>query len=285
MNNHNLDLFLMYIKTKGSERTAEDYEKNIKRFFSKCNKPEEETTYEDLLVYYDNSLANLKVNSKRAYMMAILSYFKFLYQQNKIKNDITKSFILPKAELKDMEYLNVEEALIVSKACDGESQNRLRKRAMFIMFVNAGMRASELSNLELDDINEEEGWITIKQGKGNKFRKIPLHPSVQEAINRYIKYERRSRSPYLFVNRQGNKLSNTIINRDLDRIIEKAKINKNITAHRLRDSFATIQYINGADIKSIQETLGHTNIQMTLHYVQKVDEKRKDQVVKAGVQF
>lgn len=285
MNNHNLDLFLMHIKTKGSERTAEDYDKNIKRFFSKCNKSEEAVTYEDLLVYYNDSLATLKVNSKRAYMMAVLSYFKFLYQQNKVKDDITKAFKLPKAELKDMEYLNVEEAITVSKACDSESQNRLRKRAMFIMFVNAGMRASELSNLELDDIDEVEGWITVKQGKGNKFRKIPLHPSVQEAINRYIKYERRSRSPYLFVNRQGNKLSNTIINRDLDRIIEKANIDKNITAHRLRDSFATIQYINGADIKSIQETLGHTNIQMTLHYVQKVDEKRKDQVVKAGVQF
>lgn len=283
MNDYNLNLFLMHIKIKGSQRTAEDYEKNIKRFFSKCNKSEDEVGYEDLLVYYNDYLSDLKVNSKRAYMMAVLSYFKFLYQQDKIQSDITKAFRLPQAELKDMEYLNTEEALAVSRACDREVQNRLRKKAMFIMFVNAGMRASELANLELEDIKDE--WIIIKKGKGHKFRTIPLHPSVKEAINLYIKHERRSRSPYLFVNRCGNKLTNSIINRDLERIIKSANIDKNITAHRLRDSFATIQYINGADIKSIQETLGHSNIQMTLHYVQKVDEKRRDQVVKAGVRF
>jgi site-specific recombinase XerD len=283
MNNDNLNLFLMHIRAKGSENTARDYEKNIKRFFSECKKAEKDVKYEDLLIYYNENLQHLKLNSKRAYMIAVISYFKFLYQQDRLEKDITKSFKMPQAELKDMEYLGTKEALMVSRACDYEVQNKLRKKAMFVMFVNAGMRASELANLELEDIKDE--WIIIKKGKGRKFRTIPLHPSVKEAIDLYIKYERRSRSPYLFVNRYGNRLTNSIINRDLDRIVGSAHIDKNITAHRLRDSFATIQYINGADIKSIQETLGHTNIQMTLHYVQKADEKRRDQVVKAGVQF
>ena len=89
----------------------------------------------------------------------------------------------------------------------------------------------------------------------------------------------------MFVNQHGKKLSTVIINRDLDSIIGKTQITKHISAHRLRDSFATIQYINGSDIKSIQETLGHETIQMTLHYVQKVDERRKEQIIGSGVQF
>lgn len=282
MNNYNLNLFLMQIRAKGSEGTAENYEKNIVRFFREYDKPETEITYEDLLIYY-NSLGDLSINTKRTYMSGIISYFKFLYEQDKIAKDITKSFKLPKAEVKDMPYLTENEAIAVAEACDSETRNKLRKEAMFIMFVNAGMRANELANIKLTDIEDE--WIIIREGKGHKFRRIPLHPSVKKAINRYLRDERRSYSPYLFVNKDGEMLSNDVINRDLKRIVKKANINKPITAHRLRDSFATIQYVNGSDIKFIQETLGHSNIQMTLHYIQKVDDIRMKQVIKAGVQF
>ena len=278
-----LDLFLAQIRIKGSEKTEKDYQTNITRFFEKCNKDICDITYADLLSYYDTEFSNLKTNSKRTYMAAILSYFRFLYEQNIIPNDITKSFKLPKAEVKDMEYLDMSEALVAAKVCATESRNPLRKKAMFVTFVNTGMRASELSKLKLADIQDE--WIVVNNAKGNKFRKIPLHPSVKQAINEYVKHERVSSSPYLFVNQMGNPLTRVNINRDLNRIMSHTSINKHISAHRLRDSFATIQYINGSDIKSIQETLGHQSIQMTLHYVQKVDEKRKEQILSAGVQF
>ena len=216
-------------------------------------------------------------------MAAILSYFRFLYEQNIIPNDITKSFKLPKAEVKDMQYLDMSEALVVAKVCEKENRNPLRKKAMFITFVNTGMRVSELSKLKISDI--QDGWISVNNAKCNKFRKIPLHPSVKQAIDDYVKHERVSSCPYLFVNQMGNPLTVTNVNRDLNSILSHTNINKHISAHRLRDSFATIQYANGSDIKSIQETLGHQTIQMTLHYVQKVDEKRREQVLNSGVQF
>lgn len=278
-----LELFLAQTKIKGSDKTVKDYERSIRKFLSKCNKSLEEIEYEDLLNYYNNEFQSLKTNSKKTYMAGILSFFKFLYRQSYIKNDIGKAFILPKSEVRDMEYLNSQESLIAARTCDLEKRNPLRKKAMFIMFVNTGMRASELSNLKLEDIGDE--WINIKNAKGNKFRKIPLHNSVKVAIKNYIQNERKNVGQYLFVNQQGKQLSTVIINRDLNSIISKTSINKHISAHRLRDSFATIQYINGSDIKSIQETLGHNNIQMTLHYVQKVDEKRREQILNAGVQF
>lgn len=278
-----LELFLAQIQIKGSEKTVKDYQRNILRFLNKCNKPLEEIKYEDLLEYYNSEFKSLKINSKRAYMSAVLSFFNFLYKHNYIKEDIGKSFILPKSEVKDMEYLNSQESLAAANVCDYEKRNPLRKKAMLIMFINTGMRASELANLKLSDIEDE--WINVENAKGNKFRKIPLHCSVKKAIENYMKYERKNVSPYLFVNQQGKKLSTVIINRDLNSIVSKLSINKHISAHRLRDSFATIQYINGSDIKSIQETLGHSTIQMTLHYVQKVDERRREQIINAGVQF
>lgn len=278
-----LELFLSQIRIKGSEKTVKDYRRNIGNFMLNCNKQVEDITYNDLVNYYNDKFCGLKTNSKRAYMSAILSFFNFLYKHNYIKDDITKGFILPKAEVTDMEYLNSKESIIAANMCDTEKRNPLRKKAMLITFINTGMRASELSNIKLTDIDSE--WINIRNAKGNKFRRVPLHPSVKSAIKNYIEKERDNNSPYLFVNQQGNKLSTVIINRDLESIIGKTSIGKHISAHRLRDSFATIQYINGSDIKSIQETLGHESIQMTLHYVQKVDERRREQVLNSGVQF
>lgn len=278
-----LELFLAQIKIKGSEKTVKDYKRNVTKFLEKCNKSIEEIKYEDLLNYYNNEFRSLKTNSKRAYMSAILSFFNFLYKHNYIKEDIGKSFVLPKAEVTDMEYLNSQESLIAAKVCDNEKRNPLRKKAMLVMFINTGMRASELANLKIEDIGEE--WMNVRNAKGNKFRRIPIHNSIKVAIDNYIKHERKKESPYLFVNQAGRKLSTVIINRDLNSIIKNSTIDKHISAHRLRDSFATIQYINGSDIKSIQETLGHSTIQMTLHYVQKVDERRKEQILNSGVQF
>lgn len=278
-----LELFLSQIRIKGSEKTVKDYRRSITNFITKCNKDFGDVTYNDLICYYNNEFNGLKTNSKRTYMSAILSFFNFLYKQNLIKNDIAKSFVLPKAEVSDMEYLDPEESIIVANMCDTEKRNPLRKKAMLITFINTGLRASELANLKLTDI--EEDWINVRGAKGNKFRRVPLHPSVKAAIQNYIVNERTKISPYLFVNQHGKKLSTVIINRDIDSIISKTQITKHISAHRLRDSFATIQYINGSDIKSIQETLGHETIQMTLHYVQKVDERRKEQIISSGVQF
>lgn len=278
-----LELFLKQIKIKGSDKTVKDYHTNISKFLAKYNKKIEDYSYNDLVDYYANDFTNLSTNSKRTYMTAILSYFKFLYEQNIIKEDITKSFKMPKAEVKDMTYLTSSEALEVAKSCEMERRNPLRKKAMFITLINTGMRASELSALKFSDITDE--WIYVNHGKGNKARKIPLHPSVANAIKEYVKKERKGNSEYVFVNKSNNPLTAVNIDRDLEKLLNNTKINKHISAHRLRDSFATIQYVNGSDIKTIQETLGHSNIQMTLHYVQKVDEIRKQQVLCSGVQF
>lgn len=278
-----LELFLAQIRIKGSDKTVKDYQRNIQKFMDKCHKNIEDIAYDDLVKYYDEEFVNLSINSKRTYMAAILSFFSFLYKHNFIKEDIAKSFELPKAEVSDMTYLNTQESLIAAKSCETQKRNPLRKKAMLVLFINSGIRASELSNLKLEDIGDE--WLNIRNAKGNKFRRIPLHPSVKLAINDYVNNERNDVSPYLFVNQQGRKLSTVIINRDINSIINKSTIDKHISAHRLRDSFATIQYVNGSDIKSIQETLGHETIQMTLHYVQKVDEKRKAQILSSGVQF
>lgn len=279
-----LNLFLTQIRVKGSEKTSQDYERHIRKFIEKLNKDIKDVKYEDLLYYYDTEFRDVKVNSKRTYMSAILSFFRFLYEQDVIKSDITKSFKLPKAEMKDMDYLTEEEAQQIAKLCESESRNPYRKKAMVIMLINTGMRASELANLKLHDVGDE--WINVCNAKGNKFRRIPLHPSVKKAIDDYIKYERgNTTQPYLFVNQWGKKLSHDNISRDLARIMARSNIKKHISAHRLRDTFATIQYIHGTDFKNIQETMGHSSIQMTLHYIQKVDDKRKNQVIGSGIDF
>lgn len=278
-----LELFLKQIQIKGSKKTAALYEKNINKFLAKYKKKVDDYTYEDLVDYF-TSFGEIKINTKRTYMAAILSYFKFLYEQNYIDKDITRGFKMPKAEVRDMEYLTSDEAKEIANICMKQSRNPLRKKAMLVTLVNTGMRASELCSLKFSDIKDD--WIYVNHGKGNKARKIPLHDSVKTAIDDYVAKERKKcDSDYIFINQGGNTLKPLNIDRDLNYVLKNSNINKHISAHRLRDSFATIQYINGSDIKSIQETLGHATIQMTLHYVQKVDTIRQQQILNAGVNF
>jgi len=210
-------------------------------------------------------------------LAAIRMFHRFLARERVLKNDPTTLIDSPKLWKKVPDTLSLNEVEALISQPDVRNQQGARDKAILETLYATGMRVSELSNLKSNNVNLDIGFLRCI-GKGNKERIIPLGKKAIHSINRYLEFSRPSflkqkTSEFLFLGRSGAKLSRQSIWKLIKRYAEEARLKKAVKVHTLRHSFATHLLERGADLRSVQEMLGHSNISTTQIYTH-IDRER-----------
>ena len=229
-------------------------------------------TYNDLkdfvAVLYDMGLS---ARSQARIISGLKQFFGFLLLENEIKDDPSELLELPKIGRKLPEFLSIEEIDLLIDSVDLSKNEGHRNRAILETLYSCGLRVSELVNLRFSDLFFEEGFIRVI-GKGNKERLVPVSPIVEKEIGIYNEFIRRHQNiqagneNIVFLNRRGAKLTRVMIFTIIKDLAEIAGISKNISPHTFRHSFATHMIEGGANLRAVQEMLGHESITTTEIY-------------------
>lgn len=203
-------------------------------------------------------------------LSAIRSLLRWLRNQGSISRDVGSLVPTPKAQRPLPRFLKVEEMLELIQAPDGTSFLGRRDRALLELLYASGLRVSEAVGLDLKDLDLESEWVKVL-GKGSKERVVPFGPRAREALERYLEDRRRfaavdSGEAPLFVNYRGTRLTARSVARILARHLVRIESSKSLSPHGLRHSFATHLLAAGADLRTIQELLGHSRLSTTQRY-------------------
>ena len=271
--------FLEYLKyeRRVSVNTVDSYGENLLLLKNYTNKDLISLKKEDIKDFLDNVEATAR--SKAHYLTVFNSFYKYLVFMDKIKSNPCDGIKAPKLEKKLPTYLTNEEIaklfnIRLTKPVD------YRNKAILEVMYATGARISEVINLELNQIDFEECIIRVV-GKGKKERIIPLDDVAIDALDNYINNYRpflikNETCNYVFLNKNGEKISRQMIFKILKNLANKAGITKEISPHTLRHSFASNLLNNGADLRVIQELLGHENLETTEIYSHLQNKKIKD---------
>ena len=201
----------------------------------------------------------------------IKSFFKYLLMEGKINSDPTTLLESPKIGRKLPDVLTMEEIDLIIDGVDLTKSEGQRNKAMLETLYSCGLRVSELVNLKVTNLFFDQGFIKI-EGKSEKERLVPVSSKAIEEITKYLQGYRKTLriSPesenVLFLNRRGKKLSRVMIFTIIKNLAEKVGLNKKISPHTFRHSFATHLISGGADLRAVQEMLGHESILTTEIY-------------------
>ena len=226
---------------------------------------------------YNRKQNGLSATSICRNLAAIKMFHRFLVRERLAVEDPTNLVDTPKIWKRIPEVLSQQEIESILKASEGKSWQRVRDNAILELFYASGMRVSELSALQLDHINFEVGYLRCV-GKGSKERIIPIGKRARQAVLKYCeqvrgKNDKAKSTSVLFLSRLGKKLSRQSIWKLIKFYAKKANIKRDIKPHTLRHSFATHLLEHGADLRSVQEMLGHSDISTTQIYTH-VDKER-----------
>jgi integrase/recombinase XerD len=214
--------------------------------------------------------AGLNARSRARHLVAVRGFYRFLVQEKLLSRDPARLVDLPKAGLKLPDVLSVDDVNRLLAAPDVRTAMGLRDAAMLETLYAAGLRVSELIHLKLQDINLEAGFVRVL-GKGSKERLVPIGLYAKEKMGSYLQTARprilkNKMSPYMFTGRGVKPMSRQGFWKLLKRYALKARLNKPITPHSLRHSFASHLLEGGADLRSVQLMLGHSDISTTQIY-------------------
>lgn len=209
-------------------------------------------------------------NSISRRLAAIRMFHRFLLREKIVKSDPTSMVDSPKMHKKIPETLSLNEIELLLDQPDTRDYQGMRDKAILETLYATGMRVSEVVNLRLDNVNLDVGFLRCI-GKGNKERVIPLGKKAINSVTKYLESSRqkilnKKQSDFLFVGRVGKKLSRQSMWKMIKRCAKLARIKKTIKPHIFRHSFATHLLERGADLRSVQEMLGHSNISTTQIY-------------------
>lgn len=201
---------------------------------------------------------------------SIKMFFQFLVSEEIINFDPAENVEMPKVKKRLPTVLTVDEVSKIIESTNGSDPKDLRAKAMFEILYASGLRASELLLLQIDDVSFSDAFIRVL-GKGDKERIVPIGKPALQTLRNYYNHARNQflknkLSPYLFINARGKKLSRMGLHKILKEYAQKAKIAKPITPHVFRHSFATHLLEGGANLRAVQEMLGHANIATTQIY-------------------
>ncbi|MGD9110096.1 MAG: tyrosine recombinase XerC [Phycisphaerales bacterium] len=247
----------------------------------------------------DQILLNIDVNTVRAYLAllneqqyskstiarklaTLRSFYKFLVKRGMITSNPVTAVRTPKQEKKLPKFLEYEQ---VKRLLDTPPINNwlgARDRAILEVLYSTGIRVSELVGLNMDDI-DFLGEVVHVRGKGKKERITPISSTALQVIQHYLEFrnKRAQNNPnfdpkVLFVNKHGKRLSTRSVRRKMDKYLKMAGLDPSISPHTLRHSFATHMLNNGADLRSVQELLGHQSLSTTQIYTHLTTKKLKD---------
>jgi integrase/recombinase XerD len=215
------------------------------------------------------SQSGLSARTQARALSSIRGFFRFLVQERRHRSDPTELLEGPRLLQKLPGVLNRDEILRLLSAPTGAKPNRVRDRAMLHTMYAAGLRVSELIDLDLGDVNLQEGFLSAL-GKGNKRRIVPIGEHARAALGEYLSQVRPKWAPpasrACFVTSRGKPMTRQSFWGLVKRYARAAGITKAISPHKLRHSFATHLLAGGADLRSVQTMLGHADISTTQIY-------------------
>ena len=271
-----LDEYHLYLKLEKSlsENTTMAYERDLYKLIDYLNaahiKPEEARMehLRDFLI--EISELGIHPRSQARVLSSIKSFYHFLIYRNIIEDDPTELLESPKIGFHLPEVLSLNEIDRIICAIDLSKAEGQRNKAILEVLYGSGLRVSELINLKISNLYADEAYMLV-EGKGSKQRLVPLSPQALKQIGLW-KIDRnalniqKDNEDFLFLNRRGKKLTRAMIFEIVKTTAEKAGIEKNVSPHTFRHSFATHLLENGANLRAIQQLLGHESITTTELY-------------------
>lgn len=244
-----------------------------------------DATLEDLQDFvYEQSKTTTNTRSQARMISGIRSFYKFLIYNRYIDTDPSELIDLPRLDDRLPKVLTVEEIDAMINAIDLSTNEGHRNRAIIEMLYGSGLRVSELVSLQLSNMYFSEGYMLV-EGKGKKQRLVPISPEAEKQFKYW--YEDRSHwdikpeaVDLAFVNRYGRPITRAMIFEIIKRLAAEAGIQKTISPHTLRHSFATHLLQNGADLRVIQQLLGHESITTTEIYTHLNIHDLRDAIIK-----
>ncbi len=285
---HLLEDFLTYLNVERglANNTIESYGRDLRQYLKyldekKHGMPLKNTTQATVVGYllFLQAQGRATATLSRS-LAAIKAFYHFLAGERLIEHDPTINLDAPRQEKRLPRVLSVDEVARLLEQPDLKAPGGIRDRAMLEVLYATGLRVSELVSLTIDDINLEEGYVRCI-GKGSKERIVPLGSVAGKYLAFYVNHARKflAASPgetILFLNHHGNRLTRQGFWKIIKKYAGHTGINRDITPHTLRHSFATHLLENGADLRSVQEMLGHADISTTQIYTHLTRGKLKE---------
>ena len=270
--------FKYYLKVERSlaDNSVNAYIRDIRKLADFCSKikvDELNISVNEIREFIaDLNSKNISARSQARIISGIKAFFKYLIIEDYITNDPTMLIENPKIGLKLPEVLSVDEIELIISSIDLSNKQGERNRAILETLYSCGLRVTELINLKISNINFKEGYIKVI-GKGDKERLTPIGSNALKYISIYVNEVRihqkisKNHEDFVFLNNRGSKLSRVMIFTLIKRIVDKVGIKKKVSPHTFRHSFATHLIEGGADLRAVQEMLGHESITTTEIYL------------------
>lgn len=275
-----IGMFLSGKQLEGmANSTLEGYDLELHLFADKVKKRVENITTSDIRGYL-GGLSHLKMSTVGRKLSVLKSFFGWLTSEEILQRDPSSKLKTPRIEKRMLKKaLTIEELEMLREACSTP-----RQRAFIEVLYATGCRLGEVYKLNRQDINYQSMSCTVI-GKGNKEREVYFSFKAMYHLNKYFKSRTdndealmvRERKPY-------TRLSKRAIQREIDKIARAAGLEKKVTPHTLRHTFATLTLNNGAELSAVQELLGHSSSETTLRYARITEERKRDQHKKYLVQ-
>ena len=269
--------FKYYLRIERSlaDNTIQSYLRDINKLADYCNKfkiDEKNVKVNDIRNFI-NHLNNdqISARSQARIISGIKAFYKYLILEDYIKDNPTLLIENPKIGLKLPEVLSVNEIEIIISSIDLSKKHGQRNKAIIETLYSCGLRVTELINLKISNINFKEEYIKVI-GKGNKERLTPIGSNALKYIQIYVNEVRihqkinKGHEDIVFLNNRGSTLSRVMIFTLIKNTLEKCGIKKKVSPHTFRHSFATHLIEGGADLRAVQEMLGHESITTTEIY-------------------
>lgn len=260
--------YYLKIECAMSPNTVASYISDLTAFFSVVGKEPKDVVPEDIISYFAETTALSKRSQARA-LSSLHSFYKWMIMEGEMTDNPSDAIEAPKLGKYLPAVLSVEEVERLIAAVDLDSAFGKRDRAMLETLYGLGLRVSELISLRISSIWTEQGFVSVI-GKGDKQRLVPLGGMARDAIRDYLEVRGpaadRESSDILFLNRFGRALTRIAVFKMIKAYAMRAGISKEISPHTLRHSFATHLIENGADLRAVQEMLGHESILTTEIY-------------------
>jgi len=274
--------FLVYLQAEknSSEHTIKNYSIDLRSFFSFMKDVSiEKIDYLEIRRFLaslnEKGFSKSSISRKLA---CLRSFFKFLVRENHLKENPTSSISTPKKDKKLPLFLEEKEVFNLLEAPQAQSKIEKRDKAILELLYSSGIRVSELVGLNIEDV-DFFGEVLRVRGKGKKERLVPAGSKALNAIRDYLSFrgdgQGSGRGP-LFLNKGKTRLTDRSVRRVVLKYARRIALNKNISPHVLRHTFATHMLDRGADLRSVQELLGHENLSTTQIYTHVTTKRLKE---------
>lgn len=284
-----IEQYVEYLKTtkKSSDNTVASYKRDLLKFANYFKSLEQtdihsinETNLNSYILFIEKQGMSMATVSRN--IASIKSFFAFLLREGIVQADPSEQLKPPKIEKKTPDVLTISEVNKLLEQPGNTTPKEIRDRAMLELLYATGIRVTELVTLKVKDVNLKLGYVECHDA--NKSRIIPIEDAAQNALSAYLDGVRDSmcnNSDYLFSNCKGTPMTRQGFWKIIKHYAAKAGIDKDITPHMIRHSFASHLVNNGADLKAVQEMLGHADISTTQIYLNSKQSRLKEEYKKA----